>query len=395
MQDIRYALRTIRQRPGYALVVVGTLGLALGSITALYSVADATLLMSTPLPKAEEVVSLYDRQPQWPLPATASWPEVRDWRANAQKLSTVAAERSDSVNYAGRGEPERILGAYVSQDYFRTFGVGAARGRLFSAEEHRVGGPRAALLSDGFWRRAFGADPQVVGRSIQLDGASVTVVGVLPAGPLEAVRGPHDVWIPLEPFRARETRDDHYLHVFGRLAPGSTLASARAELEALGPQLDVDHVGHRIGIRPLREALFGEARPGLLVLLGFSLFVLIGAGANVTSLILARMNGRAHELGVRAALGASRARLLRHLLSESLILSLAGGAVGMLLALWAKDWLLVLWPANALRPASVPLAWRTLAFAAGAATLIGALVGIVPALRGSRTDLASRLLDAN
>ena len=179
MQDIRYALRTIRRRPGYALVVVGTLGLALGSITALYSVADATLLMSAPLPKAEEVVSLYDRQPQFPLPATASWPEVRDWRANAQKLATVAAERADSVNYVGRGEPERILGAYVSEDYFRTFGVGAARGRLFSAEEHRKGGPRAAVLSDGFWRRAFGADPQVVGRSIQLDGASVTVVGVL------------------------------------------------------------------------------------------------------------------------------------------------------------------------------------------------------------------------
>src|SRR5262245_50533008 len=192
MGNVRYAFRAIARSPGYAVVVVATLGLALGAITALYSVADATFFRGFP----DGAVGLFDKQPQYPLPATASWPEVRDWRENAGSLSAVAADRTENVSYVGRGEPQRVAASYVSQDYFKVFPVAAARGRLFAPEEHVKGGPRVALLSDAFWQRSFAADPQVVGRILQVDGNPVTVVGVLPAGQLEGLRGQRDLWMP-------------------------------------------------------------------------------------------------------------------------------------------------------------------------------------------------------
>jgi putative ABC transport system permease protein len=391
MNDIRFALRTIRKHPGYAAVVVGTLAIALGAVTALFSVADATLIGPLPLVGGDRVMHVYDRQPQYDPPANASWPEVVDWRANARQLSALTVEKTESMAYAPQGEPERIIGAYVSEDYFRVFALRAALGRTFTPEEHAKNGPAVVVLGDGFWRRAFGADRGIVGRKIQLDGTAYDVVGVLAPNGAETLRGRRDVLIPFEPRRANDSRGEHFLPVFGRLADGATIESARAELDALGPKLDTDDSGHRIGIRSLREALYGKARLGLLVLLGGALFVLIIAAANVTSIMLARMNARAQELSVRAALGASRGRMVRQLLTESLILSIVGGALGLTLALWEKDLFIALWPAGAARPAAVPLDWRTLAFALGFAIVVGGVIGIVPALRGARTDLASAL----
>ncbi len=391
MHDIRYALRTIRKHPGYAAVVVGTLALALGATTTLFSVADATLLAPLPVAGGDRVVNLHDVQPNFGGPASASWPEVQDWRQQARSLEGVTVERTESMSWRGASEPERLIGAYVSEDFFAVFGVAPMVGRDFTTEEHRKGGPPVVILGNGFWKRAFAADPKVIGRTLALAGRPFTVVGVLPPAGPDLVRGPRDVWIPIEPRLPSEARGEHYLTVFARLAPGATLASAKAELDALGPRLDTQNSGHRIGVRSLREQLYGKARGGIFVLMVGALLVLLIAGANVTSIMLARMNARTHELGVRAALGASRARLGRQLLTESLILSLAGGAVGVLLALWGKDMLLSLWPAGANRPEVVPLAWRTLVFTGLAATVVGALVGMAPALRGSRTDLAGAL----
>ena len=391
MNDVTYALRQLRRHPGYTTIVVATLGVALGAITALMSVADATLFASLPS-GGERVVSVVDVQPQLQGASSTSWPELVERRRDATQLSGVAAERLIGLSWRGGGEPERVNGMLVSQDYFRVFGIDALHGRVTSAEEHTLGGPPVVVLAHGFWTRAYGADPQIVGRTAQLGGQAYTVVGVLPPGTADQLRGPRDVYIPIEPRLPSDERGEHYLTVFGRLAPGATVESARAEMDTLGPRHDPEPAGHRIGVKSLRDSLYGKAGAGMAVLFGAALFLLIIAASNVTSIMLARLQGRSHELGVRAALGANRGQLVRQLLVESVLLALLGGALGVILAMWGKDLLLGLWPQGASKPVEgVALAWRTLAVSAGLALLVGTVVGLVPALRGSRTDLAGAL----
>src|SRR5262245_10952488 len=199
MHDLRFALRLFRRHPGYAITIGVTLGVALGGITALTSVADATLVAPLPIAGGDRVVNLYDRQPQYPDPATASWPEVRDWREHATQLSGVSAERTLGMTWHGEGEPERLVGALVSEDYFRVFGLRAAFGRTFTSEEHKKGGPLVAVISDRLFQSAFGGDPAIVGRMARIDDRSFTIVGVLPPGGIELARGRRDVFVPLEP----------------------------------------------------------------------------------------------------------------------------------------------------------------------------------------------------
>ncbi len=392
MEDVRFAFRIFRRHPAYVAMVVATLAVALGGITALTSVADATFLAPLPIPDGDRVVSLYDTQPQYGRePASTSWPELMDWREHATQLSGVAGERAQSLSWRGTGEPERVVGSLVSRDYFQVFGTTPVLGRPFTDEEHAKGGPLVAILSHGFWERALGGDRDIVGRTVTLDGLAHTVVGVLGPGGPESARGPRDVFIPIEPRLPSEERGEHYLTVFGRLTPGATIGSLQAELDRLGPILDKEGSGHRAGLMTLRDSLYGKARPGLLVLFVAALVVLVIAASNVTGVMLARMQGRAQELGVRAALGASRARLARQLLVESVLLALLGGALGLILAMWGKDLLLALWPRGAPKPTAVPLSWSTMAVTAGVALLVGAVVGAVPALRASRADLASSM----
>ena len=391
MHDLRFALRVFRKHPGYAALVVVTLALGLGAVTTLVSVADATFLGRLPVPDGDRVVSLYDRQPGYDPPATASWPEVKDWREHARSLDGVAGEYTFGASWVGKGEPERVNTSLVTQDYLRVFGLKPIVGRGFSPDEHKKGAPPVALLGSGFWIRAFAGDPRIIGQAIMLDGMSYTAVGVLAPETLEQTRGKRDVLVPAEPRLPSEGRGEHYMPVFGHLAAGATLASARAELDALGPTLDVDKAGHRIGIMSLRELLYGSARGGFLILLGAAGFLLVIACANVTSIMLARVQSRSQELGVRAALGASQGHLIRHFLTESLLLSLTGGALGVLLALWGKDFLLALWPARTPQPASVPLSWATVIAATAVAIIVGVVVGVVPAWRGSRAGLAHTL----
>jgi putative ABC transport system permease protein len=390
MTDLRFALRQLRRHPGYAAVVVATLGVALGAVTALVSVADATLFATLPH-GGDRVVSIYDRQPQLDGPASTSWPELVDWRREASQLEGVAGERFVGLSWRGGGEPERVNAMLVSEDYFRVFGASARHGRTFSAEEHRKGGPNVAVLAHGFFTRAYGGDARIVGRSVQLGGQAYTVVGVLPPGTSDQLQGPRDVYIPIEPRLPSDARGEHYLRTFARLRPGVTVESARAELEVLGPKLDTTGSGHRIGVRSLREALYGKAGAHMNWLFLGAALLLFLAAANVTSIMLARLQARSHELGVRAALGANRGQLVRQLLVESVLLALLGGALGLLLALWGKDLLLGLWPQEAAKPPAVPVAWPTLLIAGLLATAVGTLIGILPALRGSRTDLAGAL----
>jgi len=390
MHDVRYALRSIRKNPGYAAIVIATLGLGLGATTALFNVADATMLAPVPFAGSDRVMHLYDRQPAFEF-ASVSWPEMKDWRTTSRTLDMMAGEFFKAMSWRGAGEAERVNAAFVSEGYLQIFATGAKAGRVFSAKEHAPGGAPVAMLGEGFWQRAYGGDKGIIGRTVTLSGEVYTVIGVVADGGANLTRGPRDVWIPIEPRLPQDGRGEHYLTVYGRLAPGVTFGQARAELDNLGVVLDAEQSGHRIGIRTLREAMFGKAQGRVLVVFFSALAVLLIAAANIASLMLARMSGRGHELGVRAALGATRGRLVRQLLTESLILSLAGGALGLLIAMWGKDVLLSLWPTGAPKPAVDAFDVRSLLFTFGAAVLVGVMVGIAPALRGARADLAGSL----
>jgi predicted permease len=349
LQDIHFALRTMRKNAALTITVIGTLALGIGVNTAIFSVVNGVLLRSLPYPQPNRLIALFETMPQWPR-ASAAYLNYVDWRRLNGSCEEVGALRWNDFNLTGSGDPERLHGRMVSASAFAVLGVAPLIGRAFTADEDRDGGKPVALISESLWRRRFGADAKILGRTITLDGAVHTVVGVLPASfqfPFPLVSSTEDVAVPLGQ-ATDPTAQDRLFHpgirVVGRLKPGVRVATARADFariaQALAQEYPKANEGHGISVTPLKDVLVGEVRGGLYLLMGAVIFVLLIACANVANLLLARATAREQEIAMRSTLGASRSRIVRQMLTESLLLALAGGLAGLLLA-WTGTGFLV------------------------------------------------------
>jgi putative ABC transport system permease protein len=395
-QDLRYGARTLRKNPGFTLAAVLTLGLGIGVITAIFSALNPILFEPLPYPHAERLVSVWDfRAGGAPLHVTFG--TFREVSERARSFDAVAAMKAWQPTATGGGEPERLEGQRVSADYFRVLGVLPAVGRGFDPPEDEPGGRNVVVLGDALWRRRFGGDAAVVGREIRLDDSLYTVVGVMPKE-FENVPAPTaQVWTPLQydkslPPEGREW--GHHLGMIARLRAGVRLDQARRELDAISraPVSGFSRPAHAsldegLMIRSLQDDVTVGVKPALLAVLGAVALLLLIACVNVTNLVLSRGAQRRGEFAMRAALGATRTRLVRQMLAESLLLSFAGGALGLLAAHFGVGALVALSPAGLPRAAAIGVNGAAFAFAAAVTTLVGLLVGLAPSLHVSRVDL--------
>ncbi len=395
-QDLRFGLRMLLKNPGFTFIAVITLALGIGANTAIFSVVNAVLLRDLPYRDPDRLVllSLYRAREGASFARPA---EFLDWRDQAKSFEKMGAYRFGSADLTGSGEPERLEAASISADLFATLGVAPALGRAFTSEEDTDGGPLAVILSDGLWRRRFGGDPQVIGRAITLGGQSRTVVGIMPPGFRSHAEA--QLWLPFAFNAARvlgRQERTFRMNVIARLQPGVTPEAARADLSSIldrekqdfpkyYPDIQVNRV---IG---LSESLVGDVRQSLLVMFGAVVFVLLIACANVANLLLARSAARQKEMAIRAAVGAGRLRLVRQLLTESVLLSLLGGLAGLLAAKWGVKLLVSLSPGGIARIDESGVNGSVLGFTCMVVALVGLLAGAFPALQASRIDVNDAL----
>jgi predicted permease len=402
LKDLKHSLRMFWQSRGFTAAAVAALALGIGANTAIFSVVNAVLLKPVPFPDPDRLVMLMNVSPQG-SGGGGSPAKFQHWREQSSVLQDVSAFRTGVINYSGGGFPEQFQSSQVSADYFRLFGAPVVLGRTFTAQEDLPDGERVVVLSDGFWKRRFGADPGVIGKTISLSGNPTIVIGVI--GPTFDMRefGPApDLWVPfqLDP----GTKDQgHYFQVAGRLKPGVTLEQARARLKISAQEFERKFPGANgnqwFSVDPIRDAVVSNVRTSLLVLLGAVAFVLLIACANVANLLLARAVGRRREIAIRAAVGAGRGRIIRQLLTESIMLSLAGAGVGLVAGIVGIRALLSVNTANLPRVGKegslVALDWRVLAFTVAIAVLTGIVFGLIPALQASRPDLSATLKESS
>jgi putative ABC transport system permease protein len=401
LNDLRYGARTLLKKPGFTVVAVLTLALGIGANTAIFSVINAVLLRPLPFREPGRIVSVANVDlKEGGDPFVSSWPDFNDWRAQNQSFEKLAAFNPRDLNLAGAGEPLRLRGAMVTSELFPLLGASPQLGRGFTAEEDRPGA-HAVILGQDFWRRHFNADPRAVGRTLDINGLSYEVVGVMPAGfefPYSAE--PVELWVNAgidgegrAPLMAQ--RGNHNLSVVGRLKPGVPLAQAQSEMariaEDLAKQYPDTNTGFGARVTPYLESLVGDLRFALLLLLGAVGCVLLIACANVANLLLARGAARQREVAVRAALGASRWRVVRQLLTESVLLAACGGAAGLLLARWGTDSLMAFVPQSLPRAARPEVDAGVFGFTLLVSLLTGVLFGLMPAWQAAKVDLTEAL----
>jgi len=395
LQDLRYGIRLLLKHPGFTLVAVATLAIGIGANTAIFSIVNAVLLRPFPFPQPDQIVMVSEF-----AGGIVSYPNFADWKDDQNLFASTSAVRSnESFNFTGGGEPERLQGRLVSASFLSTLKVQPFPGRDLVADDDRPGAIPTVLLSHAFWNRRFNADPAIVGKPIMLNNQSYTVVGVLPRDfqfDLDA-----DVTIPigLSADRFKTRGGDPGVHVVARLLPNATEQQAQAALNVVYARLEHEYpssnTGRRAYLTPMHEYFVGSARQPLLILLGSVGLVLLIACANVANLLLVRASTRKREISVRVALGASRWRIIRELLTGSLLLSLIGAALGVLLALWGTAFIGRQLPASIPRLAEANVDLRVLLFALGASVLTGLLFGLAPAIQASRLNLTDTLKGGN
>jgi putative ABC transport system permease protein len=396
-QDLRYGSRMLRKNPGFTLVAVLTLTLGIGANTAIFSVVNAVILRPLPYSQAERLVWVWGNNEQIGVKqGYLSAADIFDFQRQSTKLESVAAWTTLPINLVEENQSERLEGILVSPNFFRTLGARIGLGRDFEPGEAREGRNQVVIISDGLWRRRFGADPSVIGRRLKLDrydANSFTVVGVAPPEVQFPLRT--DIWMPEVDETGEVDRGGHDLRAVARLRPGATMEQAQAELNLISLRLEQQfpafNTGWRVTLTSVRDAILGTPYKAMWVLLGAVGCVLLIACVNVANLQLARSAGRSKEIALRSGLGAGRNRIVRQLLTESLLLAFIGGALGLLLAWWGVGWLSVIGPDSIPRLREITIGSRVLAFTGVTTILTGVAFGLLPALQASRLDLNEAL----
>jgi len=396
-QNLRYAMRLLAKNPGFAAVAVLTLGLGIGANTAIFSVVNAVLLRPLPFENPDQLVMIWQTNPQKGIFQDLVSPtNLNDWQQQSHTLRQIAAFNPRGFSLTGTGEPEQLPGTFVSVDLFPMLGANPLLGRNFLPDEGRPGANRSVIISFALWQRRFGGDPNLLGKTLTLNGAIYTVVGIMSAKFQFPIQGQFpipvsEIWAPQAIDPAPINRGNRDLFTIGRLQPGVSIEEAQADManiaQRLAEQYPDTNRGMGVHIVGYHQQLTGNLRPALLVLLGAVVFVLLIGCANVANLLFARAATRQREFAIRTALGAGRSRLMRQLLTESVLLSLLGGALGLALALWNLNAIVAALPPHMPRAAEIQIDWKVFVFTFAVAVMTGVICGLVPALQASRLNL--------
>ena len=396
IQDIRYGVRMMLKNPGITFVVILALALGIGANTAIFSVVNAVLLRPLPYDQSDQLVFVHERNPAIEE-MSISYPNFTDWRNQNQVFEGIGVYNRGSYNLTGWGDAERITTGQVSADLFRVLRVNAAHGRVFTNEEDKPGGNPVVVLMHSFWQRRFGGELSILNQPLTLNGKSYAVIGIMPEGFHYPSRT--EMLVPVGQLSDQPAwlqRGNHPgLYGVARLKPGVKIEQASAEMDNIAANLEKQYPdsnsGNRVRVRPLLEIFVGDARRALWVLFAAVAFVLLIACANIANLLLARSTSRKKEMAIRAAMGAGRWRIVRQMLTESVLLSVLGGALGLLFAQWGIKLILYISPDAIPRWREITVSWQVLAFTIGVSFLTGLLFGLVPALQAGEVDVNETL----